>query len=94
MNYPANYYLHFIYLNGKLRFKVGSFVFMNDIFLGLDELKEKVIADLSENNIDTAFVEASKEIELTFDKIKDFSKILKKEVLILRLEISRILQIF
>ena len=44
---------------------------MNDIFLGLDELKEKVIADLSENNIDTAFVEASKEIELTFDKIKE-----------------------
>ena len=44
---------------------------MNDIFLGLDELKEKVIADLSENNIVTAFVEASKEIELTFDKIKE-----------------------
>jgi len=44
---------------------------INDIFLGLDELKEKVIADLSENNIETAFVEASKEIELTFDKIKE-----------------------
>jgi bacillithiol biosynthesis cysteine-adding enzyme BshC len=44
---------------------------MNDIFLGLDELKEKVIADLSENNIETAFEEASKEIELTFDKIKE-----------------------
>jgi len=44
---------------------------MNDIFLGLDELKEKVIAGLSENNIETTFVEASKEIELTFDKIKE-----------------------
>ena len=41
---------------------------MNDIFLGLDELKEKVIASLSENNIENAFEEASKEIELTFDK--------------------------
>jgi bacillithiol biosynthesis cysteine-adding enzyme BshC len=44
---------------------------MNDIFLGLDELKEKVIASLSENNIEIAFEEASKEIELTFDKIKE-----------------------
>ncbi len=44
---------------------------MNDIFLGLDELKEKVIAGLSQNNIENTFVEASKEIELTFDKIKE-----------------------
>ena len=44
---------------------------MNDIFLGLDGLKEKVIASLSENNIEIAFEEASKEIELTFDKIKE-----------------------
>lgn len=44
---------------------------MNDIFLGLDELKEKVIASLSENNIENAIEEASKEIELTFDKIKE-----------------------
>lgn len=44
---------------------------INDIFLGLDELKEKVIAGLTENNIETAFEEASKEIELTFDKIKE-----------------------
>ncbi len=43
---------------------------MNDIFLGLDELKEKVISELSENNIEKAFEEASTEIELTFDKIK------------------------
>jgi len=44
---------------------------MNDILLGLEELKEKVIASLSENNIEIAFEEASKEIELTFDKIKE-----------------------
>lgn len=44
---------------------------MNDIFLGLDELKGKVISSLSENNIESAFEEAVKEIELTFDKIKE-----------------------
>jgi len=44
---------------------------INDIFLGLDQLKEKVISVLSENNIDTAFSDASKEIELTFDRIKE-----------------------
>ncbi|HCY75569.1 MAG TPA: bacillithiol biosynthesis cysteine-adding enzyme BshC [Ignavibacteriales bacterium] len=44
---------------------------MNDIFLGLDELKEKVIAGLSENNIERSFDEASKDIELIFDKIKE-----------------------
>ena len=44
---------------------------LNDIFLGLDGLKEKVIAELSENNIDKAFLEASTEIELTFDKLKE-----------------------
>lgn len=44
---------------------------MYDIFLGLDELKEKVIASLSEHNIENTFEEASKEIELTFDKIKE-----------------------
>ena len=44
---------------------------MNDIFLGLDELKEKVVSELSENNIDKAFKEASTEIELAFDKLKE-----------------------
>ncbi len=44
---------------------------MNDIFLGLDELKEKVIAELSENNIDKAFKDALIEIDLTFDKLKE-----------------------
>lgn len=44
---------------------------MNDIFLGLDELKENVIAGLSENNIESAFKEASTEIELAFDRLKE-----------------------
>ena len=44
---------------------------MNDIFLGLDELKENVIAGLSENNIDKAFEDALKEIEFTFDRLKE-----------------------
>ena len=44
---------------------------MHDIFLGLDELKEKVISGLSENNIEKAFEEASNEIELTFDRLKE-----------------------
>jgi len=44
---------------------------MNNIFIDLNVLKDKVIASLSENNIDYAFEEASKEIELAFDKIKE-----------------------
>ncbi len=44
---------------------------MHDIFLGLDELKEKVISGLSENNIEKAFEESETEIELTFDKLKE-----------------------
>jgi bacillithiol biosynthesis cysteine-adding enzyme BshC len=42
-----------------------------DIFLGLTALKEKVIAGLSENNIERTFDEASNELELIFDKIKE-----------------------
>ena len=44
---------------------------MRDVFLGLDGLKEKVIAGLSENDIEKAFREASTEIELTFDRLKE-----------------------
>lgn len=44
---------------------------MNDIFLGLDELKEKVIADLSEFNIEKTFNDALNEIDLIFDKLKE-----------------------
>lgn len=44
---------------------------MNDIFLGFDELKEKVIAELSENNIENVFHESENDIELIFDKLKE-----------------------
>ena len=44
---------------------------MNDIFVGLDELKQKVVSELSENNIDKAFNYALVEIELAFDKLKE-----------------------
>lgn len=44
---------------------------LKDIFSNLNELKHKVIASLSENNIDTSFVNAETEIELIFDRIKE-----------------------
>ena len=44
---------------------------LNDIFLGLDELKEKVIAGLSENDIEKTFEESLHEVDLTFDKLKE-----------------------
>ncbi len=44
---------------------------LHDIFLGLDQLKEKVIAGLSENNIEKAFEDSLNEIDLTFDKLKE-----------------------
>jgi len=44
---------------------------LNDIFPGFDELKEKVISGLSENDIEKAFKESLTEIELTFDRLKE-----------------------
>ena len=44
---------------------------LTDVFLGLDELKEKVITGLSENNLDKVFKESETDIELTFDKLKE-----------------------
>ena len=44
---------------------------MNDVFIGLTQLKEKVIADISENKIEDTFEESSNEIELIFDKLKE-----------------------
>lgn len=44
---------------------------MADIFSGLDALKDKVIAGISENNIEKSFDEAFNEIELIFDKLKE-----------------------
>lgn len=44
---------------------------LNDVFLGLTELKEKVISGLSENNIERTFEEVLNDVELIFDKIKE-----------------------
>ncbi len=44
---------------------------LNDVFLGLSELKEKVISGLSENNIERTFEEVLNDVELLFDKIKE-----------------------
>ncbi len=44
---------------------------LKDIFSRLTDLKHKVIAGLSESNIDTSFVNAENEIELIFDRIKE-----------------------
>lgn len=44
---------------------------LNDIFMGLNDLKTKVISGLSENNVETSFVNAENEIELIFDRIKE-----------------------
>lgn len=44
---------------------------LNDIFMGLNDLKAKVVSGLSENDIGTSFVTAENEIELVFDRIKE-----------------------
>lgn len=44
---------------------------LKDIFIGLTELKSKVISDLSENSVEDSFLNAENEIELTFDRIKE-----------------------
>ncbi|GBD86860.1 hypothetical protein BMS3Abin03_00784 [bacterium BMS3Abin03] len=44
---------------------------INDIFLGPEELKRKVIDSMTENNIDDIFDEAGSQIEYAFDRIKE-----------------------
>jgi len=44
---------------------------MAEIFLGVDELKRKVIDSLTENNVDDIFNEAQNEIDLTFDRLRE-----------------------
>ena len=44
---------------------------MLEIFLGVDELKRKVIDSLTENNVDDIFNEAQNEIDLTFDRMRE-----------------------
>ncbi|MGE5458565.1 MAG: bacillithiol biosynthesis protein BshC, partial [Methanococcaceae archaeon] len=44
---------------------------LNDVFLGTNELKNKVVSGLSEENLETAFNEANYNIEIAFDKLKE-----------------------
>lgn len=44
---------------------------LKDVFSSLTDLKHKVIAGLSENSIDTSFINAENDIELIFDRIKE-----------------------
>ena len=44
---------------------------MFEIFLGVDELKRKVIDSLTENNVDDIFNETQNEIDLTFDRLRE-----------------------
>lgn len=44
---------------------------LNDVFLGIESLKDNVIKSISETNIESAFAEVSKEIELSFDRLKE-----------------------
>jgi bacillithiol biosynthesis cysteine-adding enzyme BshC len=43
----------------------------NDIFLGADELKKKVVDSLTENNVDDVFSETEREVELAIDKLRE-----------------------
>lgn len=44
---------------------------MRDVFLGTDQLKEKILSSVSENNIDEIFENAVKNINLVFDELKE-----------------------
>ena len=46
-------------------------VTINEIFLGVDELKKKVIDSLTENRVDDIFTDAENEVELTFDRLRE-----------------------
>lgn len=44
---------------------------MRDVFLGTDQLKEKILSSVSDNNIDEIFENAVKNINLVFDELKE-----------------------
>jgi bacillithiol synthase len=46
-------------------------VSINEMLLGVEDLKKKVIDSLTENNVDDIFLEASNEIELAFDRLRE-----------------------
>jgi bacillithiol biosynthesis cysteine-adding enzyme BshC len=43
----------------------------NDIFMGVDELKKKVVDSLTENNVDEVFSETEKDVELAIDRLQE-----------------------
>ncbi|WP_337872978.1 bacillithiol biosynthesis cysteine-adding enzyme BshC [Ignavibacterium sp.] len=44
---------------------------MRDVFLGTEQLKEKILSSVAENNIDEIFEDAVKNINLVFDDLKE-----------------------
>lgn len=44
---------------------------MRDVFLGTDHLKEKILSSVAENNIDSIFEDATKNLNLIFDELKE-----------------------
>jgi len=46
-------------------------VSINEILIGVEDLKKKVIESLTENNVDDIFLDASNEIELAFDRLRE-----------------------
>ncbi len=53
---------------------------MRDVFLGVDHLKEKILSSVTESNIDTIFDEASKNLNLIFDDLKEKLFIVDKTI--------------
>jgi bacillithiol biosynthesis cysteine-adding enzyme BshC len=43
----------------------------NDIFMGADELKKKVVDSLTENNVDDVFAETEQDVELAIDRLRE-----------------------
>lgn len=46
-------------------------VSINDIFMGVDDLKKRVVDSLTDNKVDDIFSDAFSEVEVTFDKLKE-----------------------
>ena len=44
---------------------------INDIFMGVDELKKKVVDSLTENNVEDVFAETEAEFELAIDRLQE-----------------------
>jgi uncharacterized protein YllA (UPF0747 family) len=46
-------------------------VSLTDIFLGVEDVKKRVVDSLTENKVDDIFSEALDEVEIAFDKLKE-----------------------